>query len=171
MRIQASTLQNVSRKGRCFRPPPCPFPPHPPASSPCAPPVPPGRGKQLDFPRRRRRVGQRARVCRRLDREAVGTTLRARPLGQPRRPQGRGSQPSGQPRGPPGARRGAQAGGSTKPSSAASCSALSLELSAFSSNFSSAFRKGAGGPRSRNSREGGRRISMFRMHVARENMT
>eukprot|EP00959_Pyramimonas_sp_CCMP1952_P000456 8659-Pyramimonas_sp.AAC.1 len=60
----------------------------------------PGRGKQVDFPRRRRRLGQRARVRQRLDREAfgttprdagarrqaVGTTPRARPLGQPRGP-------------------------------------------------------------------------------------
>eukprot|EP00959_Pyramimonas_sp_CCMP1952_P034853 730089-Pyramimonas_sp.AAC.1 len=46
----------------------------------------------------------------------------------------------------------AQAGGSTKSRFALSCSASALESSAVLSNSSSAFRRDAGGPRSRNSR-------------------
>eukprot|EP00959_Pyramimonas_sp_CCMP1952_P213172 4460392-Pyramimonas_sp.AAC.1 len=61
----------------------------------------------------------------------------------------------------------AQSGSKTNPNSAASCSASALELSALLPNSLDA----GGGPLSNNSRGGGRRISMFRTRVARENMT
>ena len=66
---------------------------------------------------------------------------------------------------------GTQLGGSTNPSCGASLSAHSLFSTVFLAKLSSAVFRVAGGPRTRNSRGGGRSSNMFRMRVTRENMT